>query len=333
MKFLKRIGSILFWRYHRLRSSWPVWYYLLNREPRRRWRAVGIVPDERQRSIVSLLEKDGIAVLSVTDLVSGSLFEDMVRSTADRVRSMANAGLEPSRSESRVLLKAGMFSGSTKKYQKDFLVNLWGEGNLPAGKAGTPVLDISDPFMRLTLGERILGIIGAYFGFAPRFHYFSLLSTVILPPDAPAQYSQRWHRDSEDRKMVKVFLYLTDVEEAGTGPFSYVKGSHGSGRFARLFPQHPPVGSYPPPGAVEQAVPPDAIRTCFGKAGTLILCDTTGLHRGGYSTTKERIMFTASYVSSASLHPVRYTLPAASVVTALHPLVRYALGYNANPRI
>ncbi len=318
MKFFKRLGSILYWRYHRLRSSWPVWYYFLNREPRRRWRSFGIQLDERERDIARALQEDGIAVLPVTDLMPGSFFAELVREAAERTRRLAGGSLRSERSDARVELKSGIFSASTKKYQKDFLVDVWGEGKMPP-------LDPKNPFLRLALGERILRVIGAYLGLAPHFHYFSLLSTVILPPDAPAQYSQRWHRDPDDRKMVKVFLYLTDVEEVGAGPFTYVRGSQRGGRFGGLFPQHPPVGSYPPPGALERAVPADAIRTCFGKAGTLIFCDTTGLHRGGYSTTKERIMFTASYVSKASLHPVGYQVPTDIDVLSLSPLARSAL--------
>ncbi|MDP3727666.1 MAG: hypothetical protein Q8R35_03445 [bacterium] len=319
MKFLKQLGSILFWRYHRLRASWPVWYFLLNREPRRRWRSFGLSLDERGNAIVQALQDDGIAVLSLADLLPEALLTELVREAARRAERLAGGAFKTERNDARVELKSGIFSASTKKYQKDFLVDVWGEGK-------APLLDPENPFLRLALGERVLGIVGAYLGMVPRFHYFSLLSTVILPPDAPAQYSQRWHRDSEDRKMVKAFLYLTDVEESGAGPFTYVKGSQRGGRFGRLFPQHPPVGSYPPPGAVERAVPADAIRTCYGKAGTLIFCDTTGLHRGGYSTTKERIMFTASYVSRASLHPAGYRVPPGMDFPPLSPLVRTALG-------
>lgn len=326
MAFLKRLGSILFWRYHRLRASWPVWYYILNREPRRRWRSFGLSLDERGNAIVRALQDDGIAALPLTDFLPEALLADLVREAAQRAERLAGGAFKTEQNDARVELKSGIFSANTKKYQKDFLVNIWGEGNPPAGRAGLPLLDPENPFLRLALGERVLGIVGAYLELAPRFHYFSLLSTVILPPDAPAQYSQRWHRDSEDRKMVKVFLYLTDVEAAGAGPFTYVKGSQRGGRFGRLFPQHPPVGSYPPPGAVERAVPADAIRTCYGKAGTLIFCDTTGLHRGGYSTTRERIMFTASYVSKASLHPAGYKMPSGTSFSSLSPLARSALG-------
>ena len=46
----------------------------------------------------------------------------------------------------------------------------------------------------------------------------------------------------------------------------------------------------------------------MGKAGTMIFCDTAGIHRGGYATKNERIMFTAGYRTPASPWPVRYKL-------------------------
>ena len=51
-------------------------------------------------------------------------------------------------------------------------------------------------------------------------------------------------------------------------------------------------------------IPPEAIKTFTGKAGTMIFCDTSGLHQGGYATGKERIMSTFGYYSHASLWPV-----------------------------
>lgn len=313
----RRIGSFLYWRYHRLRSSWPVWYYVLNRQPRRWWRSLDVRLDERKKSIVRALEADGIAVIPITDLLPFSLFDELMREASDRARRAAGGDLGLSSADGRIKLGGGAFSASTKKYQKDFLADLWGEGD-------TPTLDVASPFTRLALDPRVLAIVGAYLGMAPRFFHFSLLSTVIRPAGTPEEYSQRWHRDSEDRKMVKVFLYLTDVGELGAGPFTYIRGSKRGGRFGHLWPQHPPVGSYPPPGAVERAVPPSNILECFGKAGTLIFCDTTGLHRGGYSTTKERVMFTASYCTKASIHPRLFQRPPA-LPADISPLARYAL--------
>ena len=38
-----------------------------------------------------------------------------------------------------------------------------------------------------------------------------------------------------------------------------------------------------------------------GAKATLIFCNTAGFHRGGFSTTKPRVLATATYSSPASL--------------------------------
>lgn len=91
-----------------------------------------------------------------------------------------------------------------------------------------------------------------------------------------------WHRDSF-LSQVKTLIYLSDVEEAN-GPFQYVLGSHRLGamlrdrRAARLGWRQRRV----PEEAVQQllAAAPQRLRSVTGKAGTLVLADTTGLHRG-----------------------------------------------------
>jgi hypothetical protein len=48
-------------------------------------------------------------------------------------------------------------------------------------------------------------------------------------------------------------------------------------------------------------VPGDAIRTFTAPRGTLIFCNTSGLHRGGFATSRPRVLATATYCSPASL--------------------------------
>ena len=43
------------------------------------------------------------------------------------------------------------------------------------------------------------------------------------------------------------------------------------------------------------------MQTFTGPEGTLIFCNTAGFHRGGFSTTKPRVLATATYSSPASL--------------------------------
>jgi hypothetical protein len=136
--------------------------------------------------------------------------------------------------------------------------------------------------------------------------------------------SQNWHRDGEDRQVLKIFIYLNDVDEE-TGPFMYVKESIKGLKYGKLFPQRPPEGSYPNE-SVDKAVSPEDIKLCLGKAGTVIFCDTTGLHRGGYAFSKERTMFTASYQASSSVA----LLPRCRVSADFRPddpVVRFAVTY------
>jgi hypothetical protein len=53
--------------------------------------------------------------------------------------------------------------------------------------------------------------------------------------------SQMWYRDFEDRRVFKVFVYLTDVDESN-GPMSYLSGSQPGGRYGLIFPTPPPLG-------------------------------------------------------------------------------------------
>jgi ectoine hydroxylase-related dioxygenase (phytanoyl-CoA dioxygenase family) len=133
------------------------------------------------------------------------------------------------------------------------------------------------------------------------------MSTIVVPIDSEAYLSQRWHRDPEDKKLVKVFMYINDVDE-GTGPFTYVVGSQYGGKWRYLFPQRPPAGSYPIQGGVEKIVKQSDIKVCVAPAGTIIFCDTSGLHKGGFSTEKSRLMSMSCFVSSASRYPKNYTL-------------------------
>ena len=56
-----------------------------------------------------------------------------------------------------------------------------------------------------------------------------------------------------------------------------------------------------PEDEVAQAVPAEQVRTFVASRGTIIFCNTSGLHRGGFATERPRILATATYCSPASL--------------------------------
>ncbi len=277
-QFLKMVARVLFFNpLFAARTSFPVWFYVLNAEPRRRFKNNGKKITDAARRVIADLQKDGIATTNLEELFPGENALAALKQYA--------AGLLP-----QAKIRPG----------KPFLKALWEEDM---------VLDAQNPFMRLALSEQALSVINGYMGMLAKFFFSALDLTLRVPEGAPRMRSQNWHRDPDDKKMAKMFVYLSDVDE-GAGPFNYIKGSHFGGRWTHIFPQNPPKGSYPPAEKIAEVIPKDDIFVVTGRAGDVIFADTAGLHRGGYAHAKERLMFTAEYSSQATLRPIKYRCPA-----------------------
>ena len=93
---------------------------------------------------------------------------------------------------------------------------------------------------------------------------------------------QGWHRDSLTSQ-IKTITYLNDVGRKN-GPYEYIRGSHRTGAFLRdTRNAGVPMGSIKfrdenVKRMLEEE--PDRLMTFEAKAGTLIIADTTGIHRG-----------------------------------------------------
>ena len=142
---------------------------------------------------------------------------------------------------------------------KPFLEYLWDK---------TPHITLADPFHQLVVDERILNVINSYLGMFANFYILMLNITIPIRQDAKAILSQRWHRDHEDKKLCKMFLYLNDVDEEA-GPFTYIPHSSYGKTWGGLFKQQFPKGAYPKDGLVEQAIPPKSIKKIISAAQQL----------------------------------------------------------------
>jgi len=103
---------------------------------------------------------------------------------------------------------------------------------------------------------------------------------------------------------MKVFLYLSDVDDV-SGPFNYVKGSNYGNKWHSTFPlrEEKPFTPRMQDEEVESVIP-EKYRISFkGKAGTIILADTMGLHKGGYCLEDERLMFMGAFMSGGHFAP------------------------------
>lgn len=286
-----------------IRTSLPVWQarnlphrirYGLTRRP--------LAPGEA--AAARDLAAGGIAITHISDLFPGELVSELDRYV---LRQWERLGIDRRLGELRPRPTASQEKTS-------YLLDLW---------EGEHRIDPANPFIRFSLSEPLLGVTGAYLGLRPKFREFFLQVTAPIATGDPYA-SQRWHADPDDRRMVKVFLYMNDVDETA-GPFSYIRYSHGGGKWRHLFPFAPKIKSRrPDPAFIQAHVPAEDIVVATGQAGTLIFCDTSGVHRGGYATRRHRIMWTGVYTTPGSALPTRIAVPV-PLPSGLSAAARFAI--------
>lgn len=211
------------------------------------------------------------------------------------------------------------------------------------------VLNGEDATSRFLAKPEFASIAAAYLGMVPRFVGSSFWHTRQAPA-SERQYSQLWHRDYNDRQLVKVFLYLTDVGPEN-GYFEYMAGSHRYGRYGGKFDRIGANGyrAYPEQAAVsriadilpvfETAALSQAQRSggsapwhgkpgivrCTAPAGMLIFADTFGLHRGGYVESGFRDMVMSTFSTNFNIHKPHFGVTK-QFAKRLSPFMRAVFG-------
>lgn len=110
---------------------------------------------------------------------------------------------------------------------------------------------------------------------------------------------QGFHRDCDDWRFVKVFVYLTDVDEAA-GPHVYVSGTHHEHFSMRLQP-YSDID-------IARRYGQSRIASVTGPAGTGFAVDTCGIHKGMVPTRKPRLLLQIQY-SLLPVYMYRYGKP------------------------
>jgi hypothetical protein len=279
---------------------------LANRSSRRRYLHEPPELDEGQQQIVEQLLLDGYATIPLSELASAETLRDV---QADGERFIRETEAELAREA------AGEETTLRRRPGKEFVVRKYAYG---------VQLGLDDPWLRLGVDRRLLDVANAYLGMWSKLEYVDVWYT---PPVAGAERrsSQQWHRDFNDRHLLKAFVYLVDVDEDG-GPFEYVPRSAPGGELDQLWPWRPLGDNYPPPDELAERVGGREV-TFTAPKWTLILCNTSGFHRGGFAKEKPRALATLTWDSPASLKALserNYTFVSSNGVT-LDDAARYAL--------
>jgi len=132
-------------------------------------------------------------------------------------------------------------------------------------------------------------IIYQYFGFSPMVRNISVWIDVPNENLAEEVATQVFHRDFDDIKLIKTFLYLNNVENQN-GPFEYILTSH-----KKPWENNNKIIDN---DSVLKKFKKENFMSVTGKKNTLIIADTNGFHHGKKLTKGYRILLTASYTSN-----------------------------------
>src|SRR6476619_3715690 len=235
--------------------------------------------DELQQGILADVRQHGYSLRSFADLFPDGDRWSAVEEQRDGFVTSTEAELAAGGEHVRV------------RPGKEFVVRLQSYG---------VELGPDDPWFGVVSSHRLLDIANAYVEMWSKLEYVDVWYSVPQPAAAERISSQRWHRDYNDKHLLKVFLYLVDVDES-MGPFQFVAGSQPGGPYEDAWGWQPLGQHYPTEEGLEYRIPSQAVQTFTGPAGTLLFCNTAGFHRGGFSTTKPRVLATGTYSSPASL--------------------------------
>ncbi|MBD2610277.1 phytanoyl-CoA dioxygenase [Nostoc punctiforme FACHB-252] len=209
------------------------------------------------RQILKALKKDGVYVTTLTDLGLNSSSE-LLKAAYEQLSQMADPN------------NAHLEEKLPQIYTVTGIPEIFNWGN----------------------DTRLLNIIENYIGLPIAFH------GVHLRKDFPSKHqfgTLLWHSDAEDRRIIKIFIYLNDVEQK-TGPFEYIPRSLTpifSWKYIQLYyklfkSNYMGIDDED----VKPVIPKSAWKSCTGAAGTVIIVDTkNALHHGTVRTEERSTLF------------------------------------------
>jgi hypothetical protein len=168
--------------------------------------------------------------------------------------------------------------------------------DLPATHLAPDRLATAPEVLRWGASDRILDLMERYFEVPVAYHGVYLRRDMAVQQSAA---SNLWHLDMEDRRVIKIVVYLTDVQD-GDGSFQYVPLEQSLELTRTLGPRYR-LGT---DADMERLVPSDLWRTAEGPVGTVLISDTARLfHKGRRPQVRDRATLFYDYTSRDPQHP------------------------------
>lgn len=145
------------------------------------------------------------------------------------------------------------------------------------------------------LEQRLLNIVENYVGLPVAYHGAYFRRDIANKIE---RKSRLWHMDKEDRKVLKIIVYLNNIGDDG-GPFQYIPQSLTSTAASFLRYNY----EYIQEKTMERVIPPSHWKSCTGLSGTVVFATTSSIfHRGKIPLTSDRFAVFFDYTSRQPRH-------------------------------
>ena len=279
---------------HRMKDSELTWRYGPNLVRSVRYVRASLPLESAGEQLMHRFRADGVATISMGELLGDALLLDEMLGeveVASRQRAEEAEALRLAAAETTS--EAAIVGGETKSYVQTVLRSSRSHDTRRSADS-----DSDSPFVRFGLHPAVTSVVNAYFRMYSHFRNYRVWHSF---PTATVLSSQKWHRDPEDRIVVKVFINLSHVE-MDQGPFTYARGTgyYGDIRAARpeLFVRG--KGTHADRRSDDEMAdiaPPARWHRAIGPPGTVTFADTSGFHKGGHRT-EERLVGMLMYTSN-----------------------------------
>ncbi len=190
---------------------------------------------------------------------------------------------------------------STKKIKgisKDTVGKI--NGNTAWATNQQDILSIEE-VQKIAFDENLLNLVGSFLGSEPILCQTNCWWSVANSTHRSnlSTNAQLFHQDTEYLKFVKVFIYLTDVND-NNGPHQYVQGTSKIAQ-SKLGEDYKPSNRVED-NKVAEIFGVDNILTFTGKRGSVIIEDTFGLHKGTPVVEDSRLLLQLEYCNSLYFH-------------------------------
>lgn len=243
--------------------------FLANQIKKRRTFLDELPINEKINQYVNSIEVNGYAI--VTDIIEQESLDAISAASASKLSRVSRIA-------------------ANNKSRKDFWVRLLDE-DMEDGS-----ISIDNPFVDVALQPELLSIIARSIGELPRLDY--VLLTLSQGSKEDHKISQLWHRDHDDTRVIKFFIYLTDVSDIRDGPFTFLPKPH-SEKVGYKLKSHCTDDELLKDGLAESIIEMKAPRL------SAFIVDTSKcFHMGSRCFPgHERLLYTATFISIPRLFP------------------------------